>query len=385
MTAVTKTVIPNAEPALLEKLRRKIAGQRVPFTGAFELTHRCQLRCVHCYGGDQTQIRRAARKELTASQWLRLADEAADAGCVDLLLTGGEPLMRPDFPPIFEHVKKRGFVVTVFTNGFHIDERVRALFFDWPPFLVEITLYGATAETHEKVTQVPGSFRKTLKNVELLVAGGVRVGLKTVLMSLNAAEAGEVEKLAAELGVPWRLDAAVFSCLSRADSAGRANRCAFGGAQSDPTQWRLDPREAAAIECRNDARRRALSDTWNAWKGRRAETDGLYTCGAGLTGFHIDPYGWMQPCLMVTGLRANAVELGFRRAWAKMADIRRVVAPPDFPCRRCELMPLCSGCPAFFELESGDAAQPSGYICALARARYQNITGRTDKHDAEQG
>lgn len=365
--------VPDAEPDLLHTLRQRIADHHAPFTGTFELTHRCQLRCVHCYGGDQGRVRRAARRELTTAQWIRLADQAADAGCVDLLLTGGEPMLRTDFPAIYEHVKRRGFVVTVFTNGFQVDENHRALFFDLPPFLVEITLYGATPATHDRITQVPGSFKKTLKNVELLKAGGVRVGLKTVLMSLNVAEASEIEHLAADLGVAWRLDAAVFSCLSRADSGGRPNRCSTFGAAMDPTALRVDPESAAAIECRDEVRRKVLADTWNVWKNGRAPQQTLYTCGAGLTGFYIDPYGWMQPCLMITHCRAHALRAGFERAWRKMQAIRAIPAPSDFPCRMCKYMPLCSGCPALFALESGDAARPSGYICELARARYRNI------------
>ena len=376
MTGGRENPIPVAEPEMLEALRKKIADQRVPFTGTLELTHRCQLRCVHCYGGDQSRIRRAAQDELNTDQWTTLLHQAAEAGCVDLLLTGGEPLLRPDFSVIYEQAKRRGFVVTIFTNGIHLTDELRALFFDWPPFLVEITIYGCMATTHDRVTQVPGSFRKTIKNIERLLASGVRVGLKTVLMWPNVDEAEAMERLAASLGVPWRLDAAVFSCLARSDSGGKPNRCASVGVAADPASLRISPQRAAAIECSHDARRQALRKAWDTWPRPRPPNSSLYTCGAGLTGFHIDPYGWMQPCLMVTRCRANAAQLGFQKAWEKVGAIRKIAAPQDFPCARCDLMPLCSGCPALFDLENGDAATPSGYICLLAKARHQHILGQ---------
>lgn len=362
----------DAEGDYLVRMRERIAAERVPYTGMLELTRRCNLGCVHCYCGEQESVRRSRERELSAEQWERLLDEAAEAGCLDLLLTGGEPMLRPDFTRIYAHAKRLGMIVTVFCNGTLISDAVLMAFSDLPPFFVEISLYGATPETHDRITQSPGSHQRALGGVRALLQLGVRVGLKTVLMNLNAHEYGAMERLAEDLGVKWRSDSAVFPCLPNADSGGRPNACgARCGSPESVLDLRVSPRQAAELECGRSSRaaalRKALKET------PRPRVKSLYTCGAGLTGFHLDPYGFLQPCLMAAGYRENALELGFREAWARIARIRSVVAPADYECVTCDLLPICSGCPAVFDLENGDPARRSEYICSLARARFDKI------------
>jgi len=361
----------DAEREYLEAMRRRIARNRVPYTGTIELTHRCNLRCMHCYCGDQDAVREFRDDELSTDQWLGFLDRMAGAGCLDLLISGGEPMLRADFPEIFSRAKELGMIVTVFCNGTMVGERIIELFSDLPPFLVEISLYGATAATHDRITQSPGSYGRMRSGVDRLLAAGIRVGLKTVLMTLNAEEYAQMEKLADELGAGWRSDAALFPCLPSEDSGGHANACGSCSGAGSILDFRVDAGRAAEIECgraeRVEALRRALE------RGGHPRTRALYTCGAGLTGFHMDPYGNLQPCLMATGYRENAVELGFDEAWRRLAHIRKVEAPQDYECNHCDLQPVCSGCPALFDLENGDPAARSEYICSLARHRFDKI------------
>ncbi len=356
----------------LASLRKRIADQRVPYTGSVELTHRCNLKCVHCYVGDQCRIGASRGRELTTDQWLRVIDQVAAQGCLEFLITGGEPLVRQDFAEIYRHAKRAGMIVTLFTNGTLVTDAVLNMFSDLPPFLVEISLYGATARTHEAVTQIPGSFGRMISAVENLLARGIRVGLKTVLMTLNRGEYREMEDLARAYGVKWRLDSALFPCLPNSDSGGVPNRCSLSPSGKRPLDLRVEPAQAARLELSDSARAQALRDAYVRFGGRKA-TDALYTCGAGLTGFHVDPYGTLQPCMMTGGYGVSLVEIGFVGAWKQIARIRDVKAPPDYECNRCDKIPLCSGCPALFDLENGAAHVRSEYICALTRFRFESI------------
>jgi MoaA/NifB/PqqE/SkfB family radical SAM enzyme len=102
-------------------LQAQIKGRRIPLSGMFELTERCNLNCVHCYVNQPASSRVARARELTTDQVKRILDQAADAGCLFLTLTGGEPLLRPDFIEIYLHARKRGILASIFTNGTHVD------------------------------------------------------------------------------------------------------------------------------------------------------------------------------------------------------------------------------------------------------------------------
>ena len=108
----------------LNEFSRKIELLRVPYYGGFELTNRCNLRCVHCYIGPARYSSDSERNEMKKEKILALLDELRDAGCLHFLITGGEPLLRADFRDIYEHAKRIGMIVTVFTNGTLITREV---------------------------------------------------------------------------------------------------------------------------------------------------------------------------------------------------------------------------------------------------------------------
>ena len=100
----------------------------------------------------------------------------------------------------------------------------------------------------------------------------------------------------------------------------------------------------------------------------------LYTCGAGLNTFHVDPYGNLQPCLMTRKYGQSLTQVGFKSVWHEnMPHIREICAPEGFPCNRCRQNQLCGYCPAAFELEKGFETVPSEYYCALGRLRDERI------------
>ena len=165
MKCISDTVLGNEE--YLRKFILKALNAHIPLSGSFDLTRRCNLKCIHCYLGDHQQSSLA--KEIETSQILDIIDQITDAGCLNLLITGGEPLLRVDFPEIYSHAKKSGLIITVFTNGTLITDKILSLFKELPPHKVEISLYGATAQTYEKITRRRGSYDKCIAGVyELL-------------------------------------------------------------------------------------------------------------------------------------------------------------------------------------------------------------------------
>ena len=137
---------------------------RVPLSGSLELDLRCNLRCLHCYRDGEWPS-----GILTTDEVKRVLDEIAAAGTIWLLFTGGEIFLRPDFFQIYEHARRLGLRVTLFTNGTTMTTRIADALKEQPPEMVEVSLYGFSKEVYEKVTGIPGSRAKCYRGVELLL------------------------------------------------------------------------------------------------------------------------------------------------------------------------------------------------------------------------
>lgn len=342
----------------LDRFYRKAAQLRIPLSGSLDLTHRCNLRCVHCYVGPQKDARKVQNEEMATNKVVSLIDEIADAGCLDLLISGGEPLLRKDFSDVFLHAKMKGLLVTVFTNGTLVTEDVLSLFHRYPPYLVEISLYGATAATYERITGVSGSYARCIGGIERLLAKGIRVKLKTMLMTLNCHELHGMEELARAYGIPFRLDAALFP--------------RFNGDRT-PLSLRVSPEDAVEKELADIER----LESWKEYYGRgegAPGSDQLYVCGAGNTGFHIDPYGILKPCLMVRNIRFDLSGGSFLSGWnGTIQEISNRKVSPRYACSSCRNYALCGVCPAFFEIENGAEDVHSEYLCTIGREREKRM------------
>ncbi len=116
-----------------ERLHQKAASLHIPVSGSLEVTQRCNLRCMHCY--IPLSKRKGPRKvELSISEIQHILDEIKEAGCLWLLLTGGEPLLRTDFLDIYKFAKHKGFLLTLFTNGTLLTPRIADVLCEWRPF-----------------------------------------------------------------------------------------------------------------------------------------------------------------------------------------------------------------------------------------------------------
>lgn len=348
--------------ARLAALQRRLRAAAVPAAGSFEPTRRCNLRCAHCYVGAERAGTPGGPGELGTAAWLALIDAVAAAGCLELCCTGGEPLLRPDFPAIYERARRAGIAVTLFTNATLVDAATAALLRELPPAAVEVSVYGGTAATHDAVTGVPGSFDAARTGLGLLAGAGVPLVVKTVLMTANLGEFELMRGIAGDLGARWRFDPAIFPRLD-GDRA--------------PLALRVPPAAAARLDFAEADRAR----DWRACyeTGRRAEASRLlFTCGAGSTNFHVDPRGLLTPCLMA---RRPAVDLGgtpFAAAWRRLAEeVARMEAPEGYRCNDCDRRDICGLCPPMQELEGGGA--PPGYLCELGDRRRELLyTQRTE-------
>ncbi|WPD23016.1 MAG: radical SAM protein [Candidatus Electrothrix scaldis] len=361
-----------AEQSDIKRYFAQASQARIPLAACFELTRRCTFRCVHCYLGDQKEIHRHRYRELDTEKVLALFDEMVDAGTLFLHLTGGDPMLRPDFLGIYQQAVRRGLLVTVFCNGTLITDEIIRTFVKYPPRVVEITLYGATAPTFEAITQKKGSFAACMKGIERLRQAKVRLRLKTMVMTLNVDEFSAMRQLAEDMGLQFRHDCSLHGALPNDDNGGKSNT---GRSLHDPLQYRLPPEQAAAVDMSVDeVAVKLIEQAQSAPLKKRPNK--LYQCSAGKSAFHVTPYGRLQPCLMIVQtygltLGRNGIQAGWN---GRLKQFTKCTATSSFPCNSCpDRGRICTICPGIFSLASGNPEEVDSFYCQYAEHRDKEI------------
>jgi radical SAM protein with 4Fe4S-binding SPASM domain len=341
-----------------ERIRGRTTSKRVPLYGSLELTYRCNLRCAHCYLDGQHESP-PELQELSTEEIFDIVDQIVNEGCLFLLLTGGEPLVRPDWREIYLYAKRKGLLVTLFTNGTRIREEDAELLAEWPPVAVEISLYGATAETYERITGIAGSYTQCIRGIQSLIDHSVPFRLKTPLMTLNKQELRSIQLFSSNIGGEHRYDPIL--------------RPAADG-DLTPYQFRLQPQEIAEIEQSDPRKVQSWEKECEGTSGQKIPSGYLYNCRAGIESFHINPWGKVSLCLDAREPTYDLRRGDFHQAWTEfIPEVRYALHSSDYICGECDLRALCPQCPVLSKMEFGDPEHPSTYLCKLTHRR-ANVT-----------
>jgi radical SAM protein with 4Fe4S-binding SPASM domain len=340
-------------------LHEKHSGQRAPLQVSIEVTRRCPLECQHCYNNLPMGDRDARSREMTTEEHFRMLDELVDMGCLWLLYTGGEIFARKDFLEIYTYAKQKGFLITLFTNGTLITERIADYLVEYPPFVIEITLYGRTKETYEDLTQISGSYDRCLRGIKLLRERGLPLKLKTVATSINKHEISAMRQFAEEeLGVEFKMDGQINPRIDCSQS---------------PLAVRLTPEEVVALDIaapKGASEYRRLAQRDLASPPNLAQNDAVYFCGGGMNGFAINAYGEMGICVISQQETFRTQEAGLKRIWEKsLLELRTRKRTRVTKCAQCRIQSLCGMCPANGEMENGDRESPVEFLCHVAHLR----------------
>jgi radical SAM protein with 4Fe4S-binding SPASM domain len=337
-----------------KRLLAQLGPERLPLVGSLELTYRCNMACVQCYCNLPANDEQALSEELSSDEICAILDQAAERGCLWLMLTGGEPLLRPDFVDVYTFAKKRGMLVTLFTNGTLLNEEKADYLAEWPPRKVEITLHGVTRQTFESVSRVPGSYDRCMRGIELLLERDIRLSLKTTVTTLNVHELWETKAYVEALGLDFRFDALLMPRLD--------------GSRL-PHEVRLTPQQVVELDLQDEKRSQEMERAYRQYWGLPTD-DRLYSCGGGKRSFHVDPYGDLCMCLTNHAHTYDLRKGSFEEGWRDFIPaVRSLKAEKTVKCRTCPAMSLCGQCPAWSYLEHGDLETPVEYLCSLGRRR----------------
>ena len=367
----------TSEPFLSRYLNSKGISLGLPISGTFELTARCNFNCRMCYVHLQNSAELIPR-ELTADQLLSLASDARDMGLIYLLLTGGEPFIREDFPYIYTELVKMGLVISINTNASLYNEEIRALFAKYPPSRINVTLYGGSEETYRSLCGNP-SFEKVTANLRSMKEDGLQVRLNVSLTPYNVGDMEEIDRISRDMELQVKTSAYMYPPVRVTGEIGtncaRFTSCEAGSALSD---WYKihDPDDLFKARAKHILERKDAGVTDNC---ADVEQEGV-RCRAGRSSFWLTWDGRLLPCGTMDIEASYPLRDGFAKAWD---EVRERVAAIRLPmeCSVCPDRMNCGVCASICKCEGGAFDKKPEYMCEMTKAfrgRMAEITKETE-------
>lgn len=365
MTAKETRKIPVHEFGLWDRYEK---AQKL-YSINFEITARCNLNCRHCYINLPVSDLDAAANELTLAEMEHLAGQAVDLGAMWCLLTGGEPLLRQDFDDIYLMLKRKGLLMSVFTNATLLQEHHIELFQKYPPRDLEVTVYGASPETFDAVTRKRGAYKRFIRNLHLLQEAGINVRLKAMALRTNIHDMKRIADFCREYTKDFfRYDPNLHY---RFDGDKMRNE--------EIKSERLTPAEIVDLEQQDEERSQALMNHCDELMLHRdggAVSKQVFKCGVGSGGsITIGADGMLRLCsdLVHPDFMADVRKKSLTEALGDLLPkVQRLTSQREEyinQCASCNLANFCQWCPADAYLETGRLDEPIHYFCNVAHSR----------------
>lgn len=369
------------EPKMTEYLHRKASKLGIPFAGTFELTPLCNLNCRMCY----VHMSKTEQEEIaplhSAREWISLGEKLMEKGLVYLLLTGGEPFLRKDFKEIMQGLHRLGLIISINSNGLLITDEVVEWLKETPPVRINITMYGASDETYERLCGDPHGYTKVTASIERLRKAGISVKINCSVTPYNVCDLKEI--------IQWTKDHGLIV---------QATSYMFPPVRKDPTRFgsnaRFTPEEASYYSAKieqylngDELFLKRYEDKLLMGLSTEVEEDCMDTdqemtdgascevcegdpmwCRAGRCSYWITWDGRCLPCGMFEEAAVgNVFETDFDRCW-EIAKKHAAAIRLPVKCKTCEMKKFCKTCAAMVYSETGGFAEAPSYRCAMAKS-----------------
>ncbi len=334
---------------------------------AWEVTQRCNLRCIHCRASSEET---SAEGDFTTEEALRLLDDIAGLSKPVVVLSGGEPLLRKDVFEIAAHGTSLGLRMCMATNGVLIDDEVCRQMRKSEIRMVSLSLDGSTAAIHDNFRQQPGAFDGTLRGIDFLKRHGIPFLINSSFTKRNQKDIPQVFRLARSLGakawymfmiVPTGRGEEIFEELIPKEEYEEILKWHYEMEKElqeagdeilvrptcAPHYYRIVPQMAKAEGKKFE--RRSLTFSTGGAKG----------CIAAQSICLIDAFGDVKPCSYFPMSAGNVKKLPFREIWENSPLFRELRDFGSYKgrCGSCEYLRVCGGCRARAYAVSGDYLQ----------------------------
>ena len=314
-----------------------------------DLTDCCTERCVHCY------IPQGQCDYLPYPLVEKVLREFREQQGLTVQLSGGECMVHPDFTKICRLCRELDLNFIVLSNLTLCDEEMISVLKETDPQFVNVSLYSMKAEEHDAITQIRGSWKKTMTAIDACQAAGIHIRLATPLLKVNQHAYPALRKFAAERHVHLIPDCEI---IPRCDGD-----CSNLDYACSPTEAEAALREDKAF--------------WNRGYGRSNPRPDDRVCDVGKL-LCVNSKGEYYPCSGMHGyILGNARKNILTEIWeGEKIEYLRTLKNKDFPkCVNCEHRAFCKVCPAFNFNASGSLFEPIPAKCALAEVKHRVFGG----------
>ncbi|MGP1436145.1 MAG: radical SAM protein [Phocaeicola sp.] len=344
---------------LEERLVAKADQDRIPITANFELTPTCTLNCDMCFIHTTKSIVKKLGGLRSVDEWLDLAEQLKEMGTLFILLTGGEPMLYPGFKELYIALRKMGFILTLNSNGTLIDEETIKIFAELQPRRMNITLYGTSSETYERLCHNVDGYQKTMKGLRLLKQYHIDTKINVSVVEKNKGDYKSILATAKELGMPVVVNSYMSPC-TRKECRGLR----------DIRYERMCPKEAAAADI--EYYKYKYGEEFSEFvKGTLYRIDnGPYQregqgldCRAGKSSCWINWRHIMTPCVAMESPAADIKGSTIAECWKKITTACDAL-PKHEECAGCKIRSICDVC---FE-EANEEKRAFGnlnYLCEM--------------------
>lgn len=330
----------------------KAFAEAIPISGTFELTPRCNFDCQMCYVHLKEERIPLYGKELTAEEWLRVAREAKEAGTAWLCVTGGEPLMHPEFPIIWKELCQMGFFITLQTNASLIRGNMAELLEEYPPRMVKVTLYGSDNDIYRDVCGVENGFTRVDEGIQTLKKLQIPVEMVSTVIRQNQDDVRNMAFYAFTHKIPWMATGGIKDSCRGADSRARSVR----------VEDKLDEQKRKEIRYRLE---KAPVDI---------ERKPCTYCKDYRLGYWVTWNGRMRFCSFMNEPDIDIRRQPFSGSWKELLAYEEALEWPD-ACRECSVQKACFKCAGTLAAECGSPRSVTEEFCEKIKKYYDDQKG----------
>lgn len=330
---------------------------------AIEILDSCVYKCPHCYVKDKYKAM------MSVTDYCRIIDQIYKSGCIWLLLTGGEPLLHPDFIYMYKYAYSKGFKVTVFSNGYLVNQEIIDCFKEFPPEIVELTIYGGSHKAYDDYVGISGAYEVFDHAIDKLLDSGVRTKAKSVLMSSTLDEMEVIDAYVKKKGIEFRYDGFVVPKID-----GDMKPCSCFRLPPEIV-FEMDKKKPGFIEAQMEKQKQYI---------KKMDKNNLYSCDAGYNSVFVDASCQMSICTFARHLNITLSEnVSVKEGQEILIGLMNSKKPLDEndKCFNCEKKAFCRYCPGQFLLENGDEYEPIQWHCNYAQLVLDTINERKMKEN----
>lgn len=341
---------------ITDKLFQIAKEKRILISATVEITLDCNFKCGHCF------IPKFEKKYISLESYMSFIDQFKAMGGLFLCLTGGEPLLHPDFSEIYIYAYQAGLSISVYTNASLINKDFIALFKRYPPRFIDISIYGASSKTYFRMTHNERHYQRVYNNIEDLLKNEIKVRLKTFICTENQEDFERIKDYAIKKNVDFRFD---FKVLEKRNLS------------NENKKYALPPLECIDLELRDDALRQDLWRSLIKQPRKRYTNEKLFECGAGRYSCFLSCDNLLRMCAYAIFSEVNLSSTTLKDAWKSYEQYIVLTPPSESKCLACRGANLCDCCPISAYIETGDINRlgyESMMCCALAEEKYRRIS-----------